>query len=119
MTKGYFGEYWDVPATELLDRLPTPVGEKCLDCGEPIVLGEQGYIMPCILDQDEHGRWITDFRPIHRECQLLSVVGHTYGYCSCNDYQGLTRRQGAIKTWEVMDRQPKWYSVKEFEQGDE
>lgn len=102
MSKGYFGAFWNVPATELLDRLPTPVGDKCIDCQEIIGVADQGYIVPCVLRQDEVGRWVTEFLPIHRECQLLATVGHTFGYCNCNNYQGLTRRQGAIKTWDAV-----------------
>lgn len=104
--RGYFGPYWDVPATDQLPQVPTPVGEPCLDCGEFIAEGEQGYTRPCIglAPEGSDEQYTVTWMAIHRECDLLSTVGHTFGYCSCNDYQGLTRRQGAIKTWEAVQR---------------
>lgn len=77
--------------------LGTPVGVPCLYCEEPIRPGDVGEFMRCYL---EHGAEIT---PVHRECLLLHVVGHTYGYCNCSDYQGLTQRQAALAVAKLVD----------------
>ncbi len=36
--------------------------------------------------------------PIHRECLMLSVIGHVFGVCSCTDYAGTTTtREAALE----------------------
>lgn len=93
----YFGrpwlaEHWDH------QQKPTPVGELCAECKEPI-------------NDDDNGTWnvVTDHGdnphtlPVHSECQPLSIVGHTYGVCWCTDYAGQpTRRAAALELWRRM-----------------
>lgn len=93
-----FGAVWDAPVCDGKIAEPTPVGEPCIDCGEPIQEGDCGYIMACYMDWDRPPDW----RPQHRECSLLHVVGHNYGYCSCTNYQGLTERQAGIEVWKAV-----------------
>jgi len=95
----YFGEFWDVPSTEGASQVPTPVGQKCLDCTEEIAKGDRGYIMPAFRSPA-----MFELLPVHRECQLLGVIGHNYGWCSCTNYQGLSRRQAALELWDQVAR---------------
>ncbi len=81
-----------------MPHVPTPVGENCLHCEEPIKEGDEGEIMPP--------------RPVHRECLLRMVigsVGHQQGRCSCyggneEDPPGMTKRQAAIAAAELFDQ---------------
>lgn len=92
-----FGTLWDAPVCDGKTAEPVPVGEPCMNCAEPVVEGDQGYIMACFR-ADGSLEWL----PQHKECSLLSVIGHVYGYCSCTDYQGMTERQAGIRVWELV-----------------
>lgn len=80
-----------------MEIIPIPVGKLCLSCGEPILDGEQGYVMPYLKDASctEEAQ--------HRECLLRSAVGsvgHQMGTCSCHggdteDPVGMTKREAA------------------------
>lgn len=95
-----FGQLWDAPVCEGKVAEPAPVGEECIDCGEPIAEGDSGYIMACYTRLDGEPDW----RPQHRECGLLHVAGHGWGYCRCTGYGGMTRRQAALKLWDELQR---------------
>lgn len=93
---GYFGPAYRRKDYE--EQQPTPVGELCMLCQEPIAEGDCGTF------QGAH--------PIHYECQMRSVVGsvgHQMGTCSCfggteDDPPGMTYRQAAIaavQLWEA------------------
>lgn len=70
----------------------TPVGVPCFHCDEPIKPGDVGEFMPC------HGIDRLEILPIHRECLMLNVIGHTFGVCSCTDYAGTTTtREAALE----------------------
>jgi hypothetical protein len=43
---GWFGESWGAPVCADRSVWPTPVGEECLQCLVPIVLGDRGLIIP-------------------------------------------------------------------------
>lgn len=81
-----------------LDRIDTPVGEKCIFCEEPIVEGDVGVVMP-FLGVDEE----TNIVPQHKECVLRGIfgsVGHQKKTCSCfggteEDPPGMTKREAA------------------------
>lgn len=97
----YFGEKWDAPATDEVEQEPTPVGVPCLDCGEPIIEGDRGFLMQCC---DVDG-W--SVRPIHRECQFRNVMGG-WGHHTDHDYWcgvmhdpdgGLGRRESSLRVW--------------------
>jgi hypothetical protein len=94
-----FGSTWDAPVCDGKIAEPAPIGEHCLTCDEPIAPGDQGYIMACFGVEEE-----VEWHPQHRECSLLGIVGHTYDYCHCTDYQGLTQREAAMKVWECVQR---------------
>lgn len=98
----YFGESWDVPATEGAARAPTPVGQACLYCSESIQIGDRGYLTQCVTERDDEGQWVGELRPVHRECQLLGVSGHRFGWCRCTGYQGLTPRDAALALWDSL-----------------
>lgn len=94
MTPGYFGEPWDVPATDGLAHVDAPVGEKCLLCGEEVVVGDCGFVSQAL-------------QVMHRECELRGVlgsIGHLLKLCHCvggtmEDVPELTSRQNARLVW--------------------
>jgi hypothetical protein len=95
MGNPYFGPYWSAPATDDAPHVDTPVGGRCIGCDEVVVQGDQGFVMGCY----QADRTVI-YRPIHRECELLELVGHSYGICSCNAYDGTeNRRTGALLLW--------------------
>lgn len=98
-----FGDAWDAPVCDGTVEVDTPVGELCLGCGEVVSLGDQGFIHPYI-----HGGGLSEDRPMHRECELLGVIGHNYDICRCTNYAGTNnRRIGALLLWaEFMDEGP-------------
>jgi hypothetical protein len=101
----YFGRRaWGDAVFDHRLRMPTPVGEECLHCGEPIAEGDAGIVMPCIeLGEDGHAR--APKRAQHRECFLRTMVGsvaHQEGRCSCfggkdedEDPPGMSKREAA------------------------
>lgn len=83
-------------------RIPTPVGETCLLCAEPIAEGDCGTIN--FVDQ------VT-----HYECEMrlaVGSVGHLMGRCYCKggteeDPPGMTIREASIAAcnlWEAMQK---------------
>ena len=90
-----FGEKWDAPICDATVPVDTPVGQPCIGCHEPIGPDDQGFIHPLI-----HADGSAEDAPYHRECELLNVIGHSYGYCKCNNYGGTnSRRIGALLLW--------------------
>lgn len=80
MSVFYFGVRWDAPHFDDATKIPTPIGETCLYCDEPIVEGESGTLMNYV---SELGM---THRPAHIECWLRSTVGdvaHLEGRCTC------------------------------------
>lgn len=79
----WFGRQFDAPAWEDMAEAPTPVGEACLMCNEPILQGEAGVLMPCIVSvMPAEAAEL----PAHIECHLRSILGspsHLQGTCSC------------------------------------
>lgn len=105
----WFGEPW--PAADFrapvceddTERIPTPVGEPCLWCGEPIADRDRGQMIfgpPALV-------------PAHIECLTRQAFGgpaHLQGTCSCcggtNDPDlGMTPRQAAIWVWDWLNQQ--------------
>lgn len=99
-----FGKPW---AHEDLEQIPTPVGQLCLYCVEPIVEGDLGVEMP-YLDLKGETTVVQ-----HRECFLRGIfgsVGHQKQQCSCyggteEDPPGLTLREAAKAAAEEMQAQ--------------
>lgn len=97
----FFGEPWDAPITDGGTQVVTPVGKACYDCRETIVEGDRGYIRPVMVSAEE-----TRTGYVHRECDMLSIVGHMVGVCSCwpERTEGKTRREQAfecVRRWEA------------------
>jgi hypothetical protein len=96
-----FGKPW---AHEELEQIPTPVGQLCLYCVEPIAEGDLGVEQPYLSLEGE----TTVVQ--HRECFLRSIfgsVGHQKKTCSCyggteEDPPGLTTREAAKAAAEEM-----------------
>jgi hypothetical protein len=86
MPMRFFGERWDAPMLD--DGIPvaTPVEMPCIyACGEPIVEGDQGVLVPCV-DLDEQGKPYAKMTASHRECWTRMTVGsvdHLEGRCMC------------------------------------
>lgn len=86
--------------------VPTPVGEKCLWCEEPVVEGDRGVVTP-FMDTDGQREAAQ-----HRECLLRSIfgsVGHQLKRCSCfggteEDPPGATRREAAKAAVALFDK---------------
>lgn len=85
----YFGERWDAPLLDgRIHQVPTPVGDHCLYCTEPIEAGDRGLLRACIRDNASlNGLTDGSVEPVHLECELRSVIGpveHLEGRCSCS-----------------------------------
>jgi hypothetical protein len=99
MTNWTFGPAWDAPDFDELPRWPDPdplyEGARCLRCDEGIMKGDQGFIQPYIGGTDltlaVGGGEGYILVPIHRECQLIGVLGHMVGVCHCTGYDTDTR----------------------------
>lgn len=91
----YFGTNHGTPAHLGALWAATPVGRMCMRCDEVIMREDDGWIYPVVIAVD---KW--DMRPIHRECDLLGVVGHIVGICPCtydnDELKGLTTRELAL-----------------------
>lgn len=88
-----------------LEVVPTPVGEPCLYCQEPILAPDIGFIVPHL---DETG---PRDAAQHRECMLRHLfgsVGHQMKKCSCysgteEDPPGMTPRQAASAAMDLAE----------------
>jgi len=80
-------------------RMPTPVGQLCGFCQEPIQAGDRGCTIPDFFGGEN---------PFHFECHMRLVIGslaHQQGRCSCyggeaHDPPGMTLRQAARAAFE-------------------
>ena len=103
----YFGAPWPSGICDDGTQVPTPVGELCINCEEPIGPDDQGSFV---------GVWAKGSSrqaPTHKECSLRSVLGgiehltagpHKEGTC----YEGstLTYRQSALAAWDWLQSHP-------------
>ncbi len=96
MSTLFFGERWDAGVVEGAVRVPTPVGEACLDCAEPVVDGDRGFVRA--VGRMVGGELRPSVEPVHAECDLRSVLGHQVGVCPCTGY-GRTRAAARL-VWE-------------------
>jgi hypothetical protein len=88
--------------------VPTPVGQPCLWCEEPIQEGDKGVTMPHYGTDTCGG---VKEMPHHIECMLrqtVGSVGHQNGTCWCfnkinpvDDPPGMTKRQAAIAAYKL------------------
>jgi hypothetical protein len=109
----WFGEPYPsletpAPIFPMANEMPTPVGEPCLYCDEPIVMGDRGVVMPFVT-----GAALVTLRAQHYECFMRQILGssnHIGHRCSC--YGGteghgrgdLTRRAEALLALAELDR---------------
>lgn len=71
----------------------TPAGTPCLQCDEQVQDGDRGEMTTLFRSATE----TPEVHPVHTECQLLDMIGHSFGVCSCTGYGGKsTRRQAAL-----------------------
>jgi hypothetical protein len=96
----WFGTSWQAPINEYAAHVPTPVGEACARCEEPIAADDRGVMIWHV------GVAQAGYRPRHVECWVRETVGgidHVLhhgldGGCvgSClSDPDWLTRREAA------------------------
>lgn len=94
----FFGpEPWGPARDGEAVMVPSPIGELCSWCDEPILAGESGCITPYL------GKDGTELQLQHREClarTMMGSVGHQRGKCPCfggteEDPPGLTKREAA------------------------
>lgn len=86
-TTVYFGPRWDAPGIDYARPIPTPVGEPCLNCEEPIVEGDRGVRRAVIRLGDKGQRVEYAIRHVHMECDLRMALGspaHLLGLCCCH-----------------------------------
>lgn len=105
LTWGWFGPPWPgyvcyADDGRLLEemRKPTPVGEACSLCAEPVREGDRGQAILCL---ETTGPTI---RHVHAECGLRNLVGpadHLDGRCTCRDPDRPARpyRAEALEVW--------------------
>ena len=107
----WFGRRWDAPVVDPpATELPTPVGDACLWCEEPIEAGDCGLWMHCVVMVD--GESVGVVKPIHMECQVRQALGgiaHLEGRCSCRGSlcdpdDGLPLREAARVAVEYVER---------------
>lgn len=96
-----FGELWDAPVCDDAIQVVTPIGQPCYWCGELVAAGDRGFLRPTVKAEK------ASLEPIHRECDLRSVVGsmaHQEGRCSCQGIKEtpleISLRQEALAVWE-------------------
>lgn len=100
----FFGEPWPSGVCDTGVQVPTPVGELCVNCDEPIEEGQQGTFIGVMRDAQR-----VSFQPSHKECSLRAVLGGIAHIrktpdCPCqggNDPDGgYSRRDSALLVWE-------------------
>lgn len=101
----WFGRAHGAPYEADTPHGQTPAGSACGRCGEPIALGDDGFVLPH--HSNAHVRQVA----YHYACHLRSVCGglnHLLGRCTCcggtetPDPPGMTKREAAeaaVKEW--------------------
>lgn len=87
-----FGEPWDAPMLDDRDGvliMKTPAGRRCYGCEEAIEPGERGLYRTILTMRG------SEVGVVHAECEMLTVMGHSVGVCSCS-HGHLSRRQQAL-----------------------
>jgi hypothetical protein len=78
----YFGDRPDAPRWDGGVRVPVPVGELCVFCGEPILAGDRGVVTPAYVEDGAGGcAWV--IRAGHLECDLRGMMSHMFWQCRC------------------------------------
>ena len=107
MSGQFFGARGDAPIYDDATQVPTPIGQACYDCREPITDGDDGWIRPYGYRPDgasDPNDLVWRLAPIHRECDLLLVLGHLVSVCPCNlEWSQRPRREQAheaVRRWD-------------------
>lgn len=71
---GWFGPSWGAPVCDEADHLPTPVGDRCIECMSLITDDDQGMLIP-----------FADMTPMvlgayHLMCFLATILPQRGGY---------------------------------------
>lgn len=64
-----------------------------MNCRERIVRGDRGW-MRAYADENVSG-----VAPVHRECDLIDYLGHSFGVCRCAGYDTRSRA-AALLLWQ-------------------
>lgn len=106
MTTVYFGPRWDAPLLDNPDdgspgpiQVATPVGDLCHVCTEKVRDGERGLFRAGIGAEAEPVQLV-----VHAECEMLGVIGHVYGVCTCSGWDTGTRA-AALELLRVLNEQ--------------
>lgn len=71
----WFGDSWGAPCCDPNDHAPTPVGQACMHCREPIKLGDQGLIHAVgHFNEERPLTWTME--PTHVDCYLRTIQQH-------------------------------------------
>ena len=87
---GWFGKSWGAPCCEPEEHFATPVREPCLYCGELILAGDQGLLMP-IVNPDERSARVA---AAHLDCYLKRILPHGP---DCPHCRGKERDEHALR----------------------
>lgn len=105
----WFGKAYGARYEVDTPRVPTPIGEPCLWCAEPVQAFDSGVVVGYIdTDVSMTPREV----PYHYECyfrQIIGGVNHQLHLCRCRgcagvlppDLHGKTRREAAIAAVEL------------------
>lgn len=101
----FFGEPWPSGVCDEGTQVPTPVGETCELCSEPIEENDQGTFIGAL--RGEEGNLVGILAPVHRECSLRSVIGgighlqnHMRWCIGANDPDGgYSYRASSLRVW--------------------
>lgn len=75
MEERWFGTSWRAPCCDPNGHVPTPVGQPCMHCREPIKLGDQGLIHTVVHEVREGQARFTR-EPTHLDCYLRTIRKH-------------------------------------------
>jgi hypothetical protein len=101
----WFGKAYGCAYEADSERAEVPVGEACGRCGETILAGDTGLLVPLM------GKGGATHVPYHYQCHLRGIIGgvnHQLGRCTCcggtepPDPPHLTVREAAraaVKLW--------------------
>jgi hypothetical protein len=92
-TVRYFGEHWGTSRLAGGVQVRTPVGQPCIRCQDTIAAGDQGILTAYL-----HGDGNATMVPLHAECELIAILGHDFGVCSCTGYD-TTSHDAARDLW--------------------
>jgi hypothetical protein len=77
----HFGPRWDMPMLDFgAIQVPTPLGEECYLCEDPIAAGDRGLLRGLVR---QSGATIA---PVHLECDMFHTIGHSIGVCHCTGW---------------------------------